>query len=145
MALLGGCTVRSTSNYVDGEVDVSGNASNATRSASEMSAAASIAEVNPNDSASSLDALEIENHEFVLREGYKGSTVQGTVRNTGEEMVAYAEVRVRVFDSEGSYLGLFLDSVGDLGSEMSWDFEVIVLSSFDLIASYDIAVLGIPE
>lgn len=145
VALLAGCTTGGTPDYVEGEVDVSGNASNATRSASEMSAAASIAEVNRNESASQLEALELEDHEFVLEEGFKGPTVQGTVRNTGDERITYAEVRVRVFDSEGSYLGHFLDSVVDLGAGTSWSFEVIVLSSPEDIARYDIAVLGIPE
>lgn len=147
-ALLSGCAgAGSTSDYVDGGVDVPGNVSaeNGTRSASEMSAAAAIAEVDPNESASSLDSLELVDHEFVFEEGYKKSTVQGTVRNTGDRMLAYAEVRVRAFDSEGSFLGLFLDSTADLGAGMPWAYEVILLSSLASIDSYDIAVLGIPE
>lgn len=147
-ALLAGCAgADRSSEYVDGEVNASAidASNNSSRSASEMSVASSLAQVETTDSASPLDSLELKNHEFVVKNGYKGPVVQGSVRNTGREMVKLAEVRVRVYDDTGAYLGQYLASVGDLAAETTWKFEVILLASPEDIATYDIAVFGIPE
>lgn len=148
VALLGGCLDGSdATSYVDGDIDAPENVSsdNASRSATEMSTAASLAEVEPNRSASPLSSLELENHEYAFEGGYEGSTVQGTVSNTGDEPIKYTEVRVRVFDDDGSYLGLYLDSVSEFSARTSWNFEVIVLNSLDTLADYEIGVFGIPK
>lgn len=147
-ALLAGCAGSGrSSNYVDGEanaseLDVSNNSS---RSTSEMSTAASLAQTEPTDSASSLGSLELADHEFAFEGGYKGSVVRGTVTNTSEETISLAEVRVRVFDDGGTYLGQYMDSIGDLAAGTTWQFEVILLVSPADIATYDIAVFGVPE
>lgn len=148
-ALLAGCAGGSggSSDYVDGEVNVSelDLSNNSSRSTSEMSTASSLAQVETTNSASSLDSLELGNHEFAFEEGYKGSVVRGTVTNTSEEQIKLAEVRVRAFDDSGTYLGQYMDSVGDLGPGTTWEFEAILLLSPTDIATYDIAVFGVPE
>lgn len=147
-AILAGCTGSDrSSDYVDGEIDASelDVSNNSSRSASEMSTASSLAQVTKTNAASSLDSLELDDHHFTVVDGYKGPVVRGTVTNTSNETVALAEVRVRVFDDTGTYLGLYLDSVGELGPETTWQFEAILLASLDDIATYDIAVFGIPE
>ncbi|MFC6827127.1 FxLYD domain-containing protein [Halopelagius fulvigenes] len=149
MASLGGCAGSggSSSTYVDGEIDPSeiDASNNSSRSPAEVSAAAAVAEVEATNSASSLDSLRLDSHEFAVEGGYKGPVVRGTVTNTSDQKIKLAEVRVRVFDDNGTYLGLFVDSVGELPPETTWQFEVLVLASLDKLATYDIGVFGIPE
>ncbi len=131
--------------YEDGTV--SGiNASNvSSRSATEMAAAAALAQQQPSSSVTPLDVLSVRSHEFVVESGYLGSTIQGTVANTGTERVQTAEVRTRVYDDAGTMLGSYLASTGDLNAGTTWQFQVIVLEPPTAVASYDIAVLGTPS
>lgn len=141
-ALVGGCSGGTDAPaYETGTVNATNGSS---RTAAEMVAAEAVAETEPNDNATSLASLAIDSHELVVESGYKGPTVQGTVTNSGDA-VRYAEVRVRAYNGDGAQLGLFLDSTGDLSAGGSWQFEVILLVSPSDIASYDIAVLGVPE
>lgn len=114
------------------------------RSAEQMVAAEALATTTVNRSADPLDSLVLESHEFVVEDGYKGPTVQGTVSNTADRSLEFAEVRVRVYDADGAQLGQYLATIRDLGSDSRWRFEVIVLSSASDVAAYDIAVVGIP-
>ena len=139
--LVGGCIGTSGEpNYVSGEVNASGGKP---RTAQEMVAAEALAQQETNDNASPLDLLSLESHEFVVEDSYKGPTVQGTVRNTGENPVTFAEVRVRVYDDSGAQLGRYVATIGDLPAGATWKFTVILLESVSDIADYDIAVLGI--
>ncbi len=110
-----------------------------------MVAAEAVAQQDPNEGASSVDSLSLDSHEFVVKEGYKGPTVQGTVSNSSEDLLSYAEVRVRVYDETGAQLGLYLDSTNDLGAKTTWRFEAILLTSASKVARYDLALFGIPE
>lgn len=141
--LLGGCAgADGGPTYEDGEVnDTDGEP----RSAGEMSAAAAVAQQDATESATSLQELRLEKHAFVLQDGYKGPTVEGTVANAGDTRVELAEVRVRAYGSDGAVLGRYLTSTGDLPPNTTWKFEVILLASVDAIADYDIAVVGLPS
>ncbi|WP_227379534.1 FxLYD domain-containing protein [Haladaptatus halobius] len=114
------------------------------RTAKEMVAAEAVAQQDPDENASPIDSLTLDTHEFVVKDSYKGPTVQGTVSNTGRDLLTYAEVRVRVYDDTGAQLGLYLDSTDDFSARTAWQFEVVLLTSVSKIASYDIALLGIP-
>lgn len=140
-AVLGGCTgARDEPSYRRGEVNQTGGEP---RTAEQMVAAESLAITEANANAGPLDSLALEDHEFVVADGYKGPTVRGTVSNTGAESVTLAEVRVRVYDTDGVQLGRYLDRTGDISAGTTWRFEAVLLDSVADIASYDVAVLGI--
>ena len=142
-AVIGGCAgTNGGPKYVSGDVNASDGEP---RNASEMSAAAALAQQSANDNATQLETLSLVSHEFVVKQGYKGPTVQGIVRNTGQTPVTYVEVRVRVYGSDGAQLGRYLASTGDLAPGATWQFEVILLTSVSDIADYEIAVVGIPS
>ncbi|ELY50484.1 FxLYD domain-containing protein [Natronococcus jeotgali] len=127
--------------YERGEV---GNVTNGSRNASETSAAGQLAQSEPNTNVTPLDSLSIASHEFVIEDGFRGATVQGTVENDREERVEIAEVRARFYTDGGEQLGLYTDTVGDLDAGESWQFMVVVLLSPSDIAEYDVAALGTP-
>lgn len=142
-ALVAGCVGTNDSpSYERRTVNASGGEP---RSPAEMSAAQALAQQEANDSASDLDSLSLTEHEFVLEDGYKGPTVQGVVENAGDNVVDYAEVRVRVYDDSGAQLGRYLASTGDIPPETRWRFGVILLVPAADIAAYEAAVFGIPE
>lgn len=114
-----------------------------TRSAAQLSTAASMAQQEPTQGVAPLDALELRDHRYVVRDDYRGPTVAGTVENVGGDRVERAEVRVRVYDAEDNHLGRFYDSTGDLGAGDAWSFEAIVLASPTDVAQYDVAVVGV--
>ncbi|MCU4972501.1 FxLYD domain-containing protein [Halobacteria archaeon AArc-m2/3/4] len=139
-----GCTGASGEpHYEDGDVDVDGEGEE--RSAEEMTAAQSLAEQEIHESVTPLDTITIDDHEFVLEDGFVGSTVQGSVENTDDERVELVEVRVRVYDDEGDQLGRYIDRTGDLDGESTWEFTVVLLESPSDIDEYDIAALGTPS
>ena len=112
------------------------------RNASEMSAASAVSQQEVNKNLSTLEGITVEDHEFVLEDGYKGATVQGTLTNTGTDRLETVEVRVRVYNDAGRQLGRYVASTGDLSSGSSWAFTVILLEAPDDIAAYDLAALG---
>ncbi|ELY90351.1 hypothetical protein C483_12603 [Natrialba hulunbeirensis JCM 10989] len=147
-ASLAGCTdaglglgVETGPTYEDGTVDVPDDAEE--RSVEEMATAEAVAELESQEGVTPLDRLAIVDHEYAFEDDFRGSTVQGTVENTGER-VEMVEIRVRVYNDEGDQLGRYLDTTGDLDQGGEWAFEVILLESPDDIASYDIAVIGTP-
>ncbi|TMT85695.1 hypothetical protein E2L06_03435 [Haloterrigena sp. H1] len=142
---LGSSSLGGQPTYEEGTV--SGiNASNVSnRSATQLSAAAALSQQQPSNSVTPLDPLSLRDHEFVVESGYLGSTIQGTVENTGSNRIQTVEVRTRVYDDAGTMLGRYLASTGDLNAGLSWEFQVIVLESPSAVASYDIAVLGTPS
>lgn len=123
-----------------GVVDVDGEG----RDAASMAAAEDLAEREVTDGVTPLSDLEVVDHAFVLEDDYRGSTVQGTVENAGDERVELVEVRVRVFDDAGDQLGRYLDNTGDLEGGAAWAFQVVVLESPADVAEYDLTVLGTP-
>ncbi|WP_049922437.1 FxLYD domain-containing protein [Halopiger djelfimassiliensis] len=130
--------------YEDGTVGER-NASNVSnRSATEMATAEALAEREPSDAVTPLETLSLTDHEFVVEDGYLGSTVQGHVENTGSDRIQLVEVRTRVYDAAGNALGRYLASIGDLEGGETWAFQVIVLESPADVADYDITVLGTP-
>ena len=123
--VVGGCTeTNGGPEYVSGEVNASDGEP---RTAGEMAAAEALAQQEANDNASSLESLSLQSHRFVVEDDYKGPTVQGTVENTGENPVTFAEVRVRVYDDTGAQLGRYIASTGDLATGATWQFTVILL------------------
>ncbi|WP_226481316.1 FxLYD domain-containing protein [Natrinema amylolyticum] len=142
---LGGDGLGGQPNYEEGNVG-SVNASNvSSRNASQMSTAAALAQQQPSNSVTPLDPLELIDHEFVVEDGYLGSTIQGSVANTGSDRIQIVEVRTRVYNGAGNLLGRYLASTGDLSGGSTWEFQVIVLESPSDVASYDITVLGTPS
>ncbi|SFB68892.1 hypothetical protein SAMN05444422_101193 [Halobiforma haloterrestris] len=137
-----GLAINGDPRYEEGTVDVGDDAEN--RSAEEMTAAEALAEQEVTESVTTLDVLELVDHEFVLEDDYRGSTVQGTVENTGSDRIELAEVRVRVYDDAGAQLGRYLATVGDLDGGARWSFQVVVLQSPGDIARYDVTALGTP-
>jgi hypothetical protein len=146
VAVLGGCAETSSSPpYQDGQLNQT-NQTNATeRTAQQTTAAEAAATTEPTTNAVPLESLVLESHEYVLTQGYKGPVVQGTVENTGNELVRTVEVRVRVYNASGAQLGRYIARTGDLAAGTSWQFEVILLASPSEIADYEIAVLGVPD
>lgn len=142
---LAGCTRVGTGSgptYEDGDVgDVDGE----NRTAEEMAVAEALAQRAASDQVTSLEPLELRDHEFVVADGYVGASVRGTVENTGEDRVETVEVRVRVYDGAGNQLGRYLASTGDLAGEGTWRFTVIVLEAPGGVGHYDVAVLGTPS
>jgi hypothetical protein len=141
-----GCTGSSdggsSPNYREGEVDVPSDAT--PRNAEETAAAQAAAGTQANQNVSPMDDLELANHAFSYEGGYTGSTVQGVVENTGNDRMDTVEVRVRVYNSDDQHIGRYVASTGDLSGSSSWSFQVILLASPADIASYDVAVLGLP-
>lgn len=125
--------------YEDGTVDVDGEP----RSPDETVAADALAETEINEGVTPIGDLVLEDHDFVLENDYRGSTIQGTVRNEGGDRIQLAEVRARVY-GDGDQLGRYVDTVGDLEPDTAWAFEVVVLESPDEVDAYDVAVLGTP-
>ena len=121
-------------------VDVEGD----DRTPEEVTAAASLAEQQPAESVSAVDGLVAPDHEFVLEDGYLGSTVQGTVENRRGGRVALVEVRVRVYDDAGDLLGTYMARTADLEGNHAWSFTVVILESPNDIGAYDIGVQGAP-
>lgn len=115
------------------------------RSTEEVTAAEAIATQETTEGVTPLDSLTIAEHQFVLEDGYLGPTVQGLVRNTGENRIKLAEVRVRVFNANGNQIGRYLATTGDLDGGAAWEFQVVILKPPTAIAEYDIAVLGTPS
>ncbi|WP_049890266.1 FxLYD domain-containing protein [Natronorubrum sulfidifaciens] len=143
-AALAGCNDGGVGSEPEYEAGSVGSLDGENRSATEMTAAESLAQQETNDGVTPLEAVTITDHEFVLESDYRGSTVQGTVENTSDDRIELLEVRVRVYDDSGAQLGQFLDSVGDLAGEASWSFQVVILKPPSEITDYDISVLGTP-
>ncbi|MFU8867209.1 FxLYD domain-containing protein [Natronococcus sp.] len=127
--------------YESGTVDVDGEE----RTDEEMAIAERFADQEIDEDVTPRDNLVVADHEFVLEDDFRGSTVQGTVENNRDNRIETVEVRVRVYDDEGGRIGHYLDSTVDLDDGSEWEFEVIVLESPDDVAEYDIAVLGTPS
>lgn len=143
-AAVAGCSgAQNRPKYERGEVDAPADAEE--RSAEEMAAAAALAQREPNDDVASVDELSLEEHEFVLEDGYLGSTVQGIVENRGDQRVRVVEVRVRVYNDADELLGRYFASTGDLDAGERWRFTVVLLESPADVAGYDIAALGSPS
>lgn len=143
VAVAGCSSAQNRPTYESGEVNVPSDAKG--RNAEEMTAAAALAPPEVNDNVATLDGLSLEEHKFVLEDGYLGSTVQGVVENTSDQRVRIAEVRVRVYNDSDEQIGRYLASTGDLNAGERWGFTVILLKPPTAIASYDIAVLGSPS
>lgn len=131
--------------YEDGTVGDLNTSNRSNRTASQMSTAAALAQGEPSTTATPLDSLSLTSHQFVVEDGYLGSTIQGTVENGGSNRVQIVEVRTRVYDDAGNQLGRYFASTGDLNAGSTWEFQVIVLESPSDVAEYDIAVLGTPS
>ncbi len=144
VAVLAGCNgvdIGDEPDYEDGTVaDIDGEA----RTAEEMTAAESVAEQEITEGVTPLEGIAIGDHEFVLEDGYLGSTVQGTVENTGTDRIQLVEVRVRVYDEDGTQIDRYLDTTGDLSGGSEWEFQVVILEAPGDIANYDIVALGTP-
>jgi hypothetical protein len=146
LAVLAGCTgADERPRYQEGLANQT-NGTNATgRSTEETIAAQGAAITEPNTNAVPLESLGIDTHEYVVKDGYKGPTVQGVVSNTGEDPVRLVEVRVRVYNATGRQLGQYMARTGDLVAGGSWRFEAVLLAAATDIASYDIVALGVPD
>ncbi|AFZ73849.1 hypothetical protein SAMN05443661_12838 [Natronobacterium gregoryi] len=70
------------------------------RTAAEMAAAAAVAETEITETVTPLAELSLLDHEFVVEDDFRRSTVQGRLENTGEDRIQTVEVRVRVYDDE---------------------------------------------
>lgn len=141
-AVLSGCTgTNDEPTYREGDV---GQSDGEPRTAEQMVAAEALATTRFNRAANPLDSLVLESHEFAVEDGYTGPTVQGTVANTADTPLEFAEVRVRVYDADDARLGQYVATIRDFDGESSWQFQVILLNSVSDIAAYDIAVVGIP-
>jgi hypothetical protein len=151
LALAGGATLTAfagcgaaddTPDYEQSEtVDADGEE----RTAEETTAAAALAETEVNDELSPLSELDLVEHEFVVEEDFRRSTVQGTVENGREGRLTDVEVRVRVYDGDDALLGQYADSIGDLEPGTEWAFTVIVLEPPTEVGGYEITALGRSE
>ncbi len=141
-AVLAGCLDGNEPDYEDREtVDVDGEE----RTAEEMATAERLAEQEIREGVTPLADVSLVDHEFVLEDGYEGSTIQGTVENAGDDRLELVAVRTRVYDDAGDQLDRYLDRTGDLAAGERWAFTVIVLESPAEVAGYDIAALATPS
>ncbi|RKD88091.1 FxLYD domain-containing protein [Halopiger aswanensis] len=131
--------------YEEGNVGDVNASSDANRSAEEMVTAEALAQQEPNNSVTPLESLSLVDHEFVVEDGYLGSTIQGTVQNTGGDRVQLVEVRTRIYNGSGNLIGRYFASTGDLDANAAWEFQVVVLEAPADVAAYDITVLGTPS
>ncbi len=137
-----GCLGDRTATYETGEIpDVDAES----RTPEELAAAEAVAETDVREGVSPLADLAIVDHEFVLEDGYEGATVQGTVTNDRDDRIELVEVRVRVFDADGSQLGRYVARTGDLDGGTDWSFTVVLLEDPAELERYEIAVLGAPS
>ncbi|WP_440770034.1 FxLYD domain-containing protein [Natronorubrum sp. DTA28] len=146
-AALAGCTgdggpgIGGDPEYEAGEIgDVDGEP----RTEDELVAAEALAEQEIDEGVTPLEEISLTDHEFVFEDDYRGSTVQGTVENTGGDRIELVEVRVRVYNDDGEQIGRYLASTGDLDADVIWEFQVIILEPPDDLAEYDITALGTP-
>ncbi|TYL40076.1 hypothetical protein CV102_00400 [Natronococcus pandeyae] len=126
--------------FESGSIDADGEP----RTAEEMSAAQGLAEEEIRVEATPMEGLDLVDHEFVLEDDYRGSTIQGTVENTGDDPLEIVEIRTRVYDDDGNQIGRYLDRTGSLGSDETWSFQVVVLEPPADLDAYDAAVYGMP-
>ncbi len=140
---LAGCgAADDTPDYQEGEtIDADGEE----RTAEETTAAAALAETELDDELSPLSDLDLADHEFVVEEDFRRSTVQGTVENAREGRLTDVEVWVRVYDDGDALLGRYADSIGGLEPGTEWAFTVIVLEAPTEVGGYEIAALGRSE
>ncbi|GAB7018505.1 FxLYD domain-containing protein [Halostagnicola bangensis] len=143
-AILAGCNGIDIGDEPDYEAGDVGDIDGEERTAEEMTAAEGVAEQEVTGGVTPLEGIALADHEFVLEDGYLGSTVQGTVENTGSDRIELVEVRVRVYDETGTQIDRYLDTTGDLSSGSEWEFQVVILEAPEDIADYDIVVLGTP-
>jgi len=84
--------------------------------------------------------LEILSHHMTTGE-YGNVIVEGQAKNVGGSNLAYAEVRVKFYDSAGSLIDTSLDNINDLGANETWNFEVFYLGMHEEeVATYEIGV-----
>lgn len=149
LAVLGGCAgTNSGPRYREGLANETNetNETNATeRTTEETIAAEGAAITEENTNAVPLESLRIDTHEYVVKDGYQGPTVEGVVSNVSTDPVRVVEVRVRVYNAAGRQLGRYLARTGDLEAGGSWEFGAVLLESAADVATYDIAVFGVPD
>ncbi|WP_440766178.1 FxLYD domain-containing protein [Natronorubrum sp. DTA7] len=144
---LAGCTgdggpgIGGDPEYEAGEI---GEIDGEPRTEDELIAAEALAEQEIDEGVTPLEAISLTDHEFVFEDDYRGSTVQGTVENTGDDRIELVEVRVRVYNDDGEQIGRYLASTGDLDADVTWEFQVVLLKSPQDLADYDITALGTP-
>ncbi|MCU4924519.1 FxLYD domain-containing protein [Halobacteria archaeon AArc-dxtr1] len=143
-AVIAGCNGVGSDAAPSYETGTVGDIEGDDRTAEEMAAAEAVAEQEINEGVTPIDALSLSDHEFVHEDDYRGSTVQGTAENTGDDRIQVAEVRVRVSNDDGEHLGRYLDTTGDLEPDSTWAFEAILLESPADIDAYDVTALGTP-
>ncbi|EMA46944.1 FxLYD domain-containing protein [Halococcus saccharolyticus] len=140
-----GCSGRSTQSIEYEENATVGDLPTPAANASDPSvaiAASARAERHGDSYAADLDALSLRSHEPGVTDDYRGLVIEGIVENTGSVTVRRAEVRARVFDTDGAQLGVYLDSTSDLTAGTRWRFDVVVLEDPETVGSYDIVALG---
>lgn len=137
-----GCVGDSGPEYERRTIDVPADAE--PRTPTELIAASQQATTESDTAVGPTAAVDLTDHEFVYEPGYLGATVQGTVVNRTDNRIDSCEVRVRVYDDAGRLLGYYFDHVEGLGAGTAWAFTAIVLESPADLASYEIAVLGVP-
>lgn len=74
-------------------------------------------------SAATLSATDVE-----MKQGQSGLVVvAGKVANTSGKKLAYAQVEINLFDSQGAQVGSTLANVNNLEPGAAWKFEAPVL------------------
>ncbi len=146
-SIFAGCSARGsnqsgTPDYQPGNTSEGGLSNNTSSNASQATAASARAETQPTDYAIDLGVLDIRDHRISVKNNYKGVTIQGTVEHTGNQRLELAEVRSRIYNTDGNYLGFYLDSTNALDPGMTFSFDIIVLEKPSDIGSYDIATVG---
>ncbi|AGB15355.1 hypothetical protein Halru_0728 [Halovivax ruber XH-70] len=140
-ATLAGCLGGGGPSYESGSIPAV-NGSN--RTAQQQVAATASATTSTASGVSPVESLSLAEHSFVYEGGYQGSTIQGTVRNSGDSQAQLVEVRTRVYDESGAQLGQYMARTGDLAGGDSWAFTVIILENPAVLDRYEITVLGVP-
>ncbi|WP_238593346.1 FxLYD domain-containing protein [Natronobacterium lacisalsi] len=68
--------------------------------------------------------------------------VRATLENRGASRLSRADLRVRVFDAEGTVLNEYEETVRELAPGSSRQFEIMIYEDADVVADYDLSLEG---
>ncbi|SFC19770.1 hypothetical protein SAMN05444422_105234 [Halobiforma haloterrestris] len=69
--------------------------------------------------------------------------VRGTLENRGASRLSRADLRVRVFDGDGTVLNEYEETVRELAPGSSRQFEIMIYEDTDVVADYDLSLEGV--
>lgn len=91
-----------------------------------------------------VDAIDITRHELVVDESYSTDVyVEGSVANNADQTAATVEITVRLYDSDGTQTGSYIDEVTSLAANTETEFFVDIFKGPDEFEEYEIRVTSV--